>query len=64
MRRRTWVHLRGLDWKVLGESCKAEGQEDRSLAPGSCLGPCKGVKIMMRVRVVMTMLRVVRVDLS
>ena len=34
------MHRHGLDWKVLGESCKAEGQEDRSPAPGSCLGPC------------------------
>ena len=49
MRRSTWVHLRGLDWKVLDESCKVEVLEDRSLARGSCLGPCKVVKILMRV---------------
>ena len=61
MRRRTWVHLRGLDWKVLGESCKVEVLEDRSLARGSCSGPCKVVKIMMRV--VMMMTRVVRVNM-
>ena len=63
VRRRTWVHLRGLDWKVLGESCKVEGLEDRSLARGSCSGPCKVVKILMRMRVVMIMMtRAVRVD--
>ena len=37
---RTWVHLRGLGLKVLGESCKAWGQEDHSQAQGSCWGPC------------------------
>ena len=55
VRMRTLVHLRVLGLKVLGESCKAGGQEDRSQALGSCLGPYKVVMMMMRVVMIMMM---------
>ena len=56
----TLVHPHGPGWKVLGESCKVEVRGERSLAPGSCSGPC-AVMMMMRMRLMMRMM--MRVDL-